>query len=288
MFQFVLRPLTRIFHVRSVVTAFDVVRPKDFYFEGEMHDFWEVVYVVGGRADVTADERSYTLSRGQMIFHKPMEFHRIWSTGGTAPHLLILTFTAEGEGMRRFEDRVFSLDLEEEELLKNAVRNSRELLQTAEQEGEEGDAYRLPAHMAAAQLELLLLRLLLREAAVKAPEESENSAVYRQVVKVMKDHGEEDLKLEDIAALCNLSASSLKKIFHRFSDMGVMKYFTYIKIRRAIALLEEGRSIADISERLSFSSQNYFTVVFKRETGVSPGVYRNRLKKRSAGLPPMG
>ncbi len=55
-----------------------------------------------------------------------------------------------------------------------------------------------------------------------------------------------------------------------------------------IALLEEGRSIADISERLSFSSQNYFTVVFKRETGVSPGVYRNRLKKRSAGLPPMG
>ena len=28
--------------------------------------------------------------------------------------------------MRRFEDRVFSLDLEEEELLKNAVRNSRE------------------------------------------------------------------------------------------------------------------------------------------------------------------
>ena len=35
MFQFVLRPLTRIFHVRSVVTAFDVVRPKDFYFEGE-------------------------------------------------------------------------------------------------------------------------------------------------------------------------------------------------------------------------------------------------------------
>ena len=273
MFQFVLRPLTRIFHVRSVVTAFDVVRPKDFYFEGEMHDFWEVVYIVGGRADVTADERSYTLSRGQMIFHKPMEFHRIWSTGGTAPHLLILTF---------------SLDLEEEELLKNAVRNSRELLQTAEQEGEEGDAYRLPAHMAAAQLELLLLRLLLREAAVKAPEESENSAVYRQVVKVMKDHCEEDLKLEDIAALCNLSASSLKKIFHRFSDMGVMKYFTYIKIRRAIALLEEGRSIADISERLSFSSQNYFTVVFKRETGVSPGVYRNRLKKRSAGLPPMG
>ena len=104
----------------------------------------------------------------------------------------------------------------------------------------------------------------------------------------MKDHCEEDLKLEDIAALCNLSASSLKKIFHRFSDMGVMKYFTYIKIRRAIALLEEGRSIADISERLSFSSQNYFTVVFKRETGVSPGVYRNRLKKRSAGLPPMG
>lgn len=124
--------------------------------------------------------------------------------------------------------------------------------------------------MAAAQLELLLLRLLLREAAVKAPEESENSAVYRQVVKVMKDHCEEDLKLEDIAALCNLSASSLKKIFHRFSDMGVMKYFTYYKPQGPLRA-GGGTFLADISERLSFSSQNYFTVVFKRETGVSPG-----------------
>lgn len=280
MFQFIQRSLPRLFQVDSVVTAFDVVRPRDFYFEGEMHDFWEVVYVAEGRADVTADERSYSLSRGQMIFHKPMEFHRIWSTGGTAPHLLILTFTARGEGMRRFEDRVFSLDLEEESLLQGAVTSSRELLRIAQREGEAAAAYPLPAHTAAAQLELLLLRLLGREAAVKAPEESENSAVYRQVVQVMTEHCQEDLRLEDIAALCSMSASSLKKVFHRFSDRGVMKYFTYIKIRRAIALLEEGRSIAEISERLSFSSQNYFTVVFKRETGCSPGLYRRRLQER--------
>ena len=32
--------------IKSVITAIDAVRPKDFYFPGEMHNFWEIVCVV--------------------------------------------------------------------------------------------------------------------------------------------------------------------------------------------------------------------------------------------------
>lgn len=31
--------LPRIFTVRTIVTAVDAIRPKDFYFHGEIHDF---------------------------------------------------------------------------------------------------------------------------------------------------------------------------------------------------------------------------------------------------------
>ena len=57
-----------------------------------------------------------------------------------------------------------------------------------------------------------------------------------------------------------------------------MKHFTHIKIRRAIKLLDEGLPVSQVSERLGFSSASYFSAVFKRETGYTPGAYRKRLK----------
>ena len=88
-----------------------------------------------------------------------------------------------------------------------------------------------------------------------------------------------NLSLAEIASLSHLSVSNLKKIFRRYSDKGVMKYYTHVKIRRAIQLLDEGHPIAQVSEHLGFSSVNYFSVVFKRETGYTPGTYRTRLRK---------
>lgn len=81
----VLLDTPRLVSVKSLVSAFDMVRDADFAFDGEMHDFWEMVYIASGKAGITADERVFTLNAGQLVFHKPMEFHRICSVGGAGP-----------------------------------------------------------------------------------------------------------------------------------------------------------------------------------------------------------
>lgn len=276
MFSYVMHELPRMFSVRSVVSAFDVIRPQNFYFAGEMHNFWELVYVVDGKATATADERVYSLSSGQLIFHKPMEFHRIWSADGTAPHLLIVSFDADGEKMKDFENRVVDLDLHKEEMLKDILAKAGAVLKQNAAEEKSSDRYVYLTHMTALRIESFLLELLHDRTAEEALQPLKEGETYRQIVRVLNEHCCEALSVRQIAALCNLSVSNLKKIFHTFSDKGVIKYFTCVKIRKAISWLDEGLSIAEISDRLAFSSQNYFHVVFRRETGCSPGDYRKR------------
>ena len=71
-----LKPVERPFEVDALYNAIDVVRPQGFYYSGEMHDFWEAVFVVNGQATATADEKVIALRTGQLLFHKPMEIGR--------------------------------------------------------------------------------------------------------------------------------------------------------------------------------------------------------------------
>ena len=101
--------------ITHVVTAFDEVRPKGYFFSGEMHDFWEMAYVMEGAITVTADDRVYTLSRGQMIFHQPMEFHSLRCAGGKPARVLVTIFT-DRDGLF-YELKVATPTFEKDDLL---------------------------------------------------------------------------------------------------------------------------------------------------------------------------
>ena len=61
--------------VSSVVTIHYFEFTKDYIYNGESHDFWEMVYVDKGEIIATAAEEDIILRQGEALFHKPMEFH---------------------------------------------------------------------------------------------------------------------------------------------------------------------------------------------------------------------
>lgn len=268
-----IKEIRKLFNVHSVITSIDAVRPKDFYFKGEMHDFWEVVFVLDGSVSATADERVYVLNSGQVLFHKPLEFHRIWSAKNTTPHIIVFSFEAAGEGMRFFENKLFSVKKNGEEAIIDLSVKVRDALETAEQYGKNNDKYMLASHKAANAIESFLLNLYNTEAAKHLPYYSESSEDYKKIVRIMHENADKNLTVSQIAKLCNMSVSSLKKKFSLYSDKGVGKYFIYIKMRKAITMLCDGVSVPEISDTLGFSSANYFYSVFKREVGITPKEY---------------
>lgn len=267
-------PVREVLRVQALITALDVERPQRFYFSGEMHDFWELVYVKSGKITVTADERLYHLESGKLLFHKPMEFHRLWNSEAESARVMILSFVASGEGMEEFRGACFSLTAAErdrfEELTACFLR--------AVAAKDSGDFPYL-GQVAASAMENFLLGI-----SGRAPERDERLSFeekqYRAIVRVMKAHCEDRCSVEELAALCGMGVSNMKRIFRRYADRGIAGYYRALKMRRAGEMLDEGRPVKEVAAALGFEEPAYFYTVFKREYGVTPSEYRGSGRAR--------
>lgn len=265
-------PLPHTLKVHEMVSAYHVYRRPGFKFDGEYHNFWEVVCILGGKAGVAADDQIYLLEKGQIIFHRPMEFHRIWTEGNETAQLSIMAFSASG--MERLEKKVMRLSIERMEELEQLIEQIplAFCFDGSGITGLSGDA--LQEQIFCAQLELFLLHVLRDSSNFELPNKSQSAQNYNRIVRTLNDSVEKSLSLDELAQICGMSISNLKKTFHKYAGIGVMKYFTSLKMKRAIYLMEKGMTIAEISHTLAYANQNYFSMVFKRETGYAPSLYR--------------
>ena len=94
------------------------------------------------------------------------------------------------------------------------------------------------------------------------------------ILSVLEQNIYRKLTISQIAKLCNMSESNLKKVFNKYAAKGIMNYFNTIKIKKAAQCIGSGMSIKETACLLGFSDQNYFSTVFKRVMGVSPAKYK--------------
>lgn len=112
--------------VEAIVTVHYFEYAKNYVFEGEKHDFWEFLYVDKGEVEVMADSTGYRLRQGEMIFHKPDEFHNVFANGVVAPNLVVVSFVCRSAAMAYFEGKVLRADGDEQELLSRLVSEARD------------------------------------------------------------------------------------------------------------------------------------------------------------------
>lgn len=266
----------------SVMSAFEVIYNNDFFFGGENHNFWEFVYVIDGKVGATADEKIHELSKNEIIFHKPMEFHKLWASSGTKPHLFIMSFSSEGQLMNRFKDGVFTLTYEQKtkfDMLLDSfqLHTENKILTTATDEFlKSWNNDPVFTQLIGNYLEIFLLSLVDNQKVTTTGQLNKSAMYYTKIIKVMEEHVYEWITVPQLGELLNLSVSNLKKIFVKYSMYSIHKYFLKLKINQAIELLKNGYTVLEISELLSFNNQNYFSIVFKRETGYSPLSYKKK------------
>jgi len=90
---------------------------KEFSYSGEAHDFWEMVYVDKGTIDAIAGDTKHSLIKGDIIFHKPNEFHDLAANGRIAPNLIVLSFSCKSPGIKWFNNKILRIGNEEKNLL---------------------------------------------------------------------------------------------------------------------------------------------------------------------------
>ncbi len=248
----------------------------EYFFQGESHDFWEICYVVEGNVCVLADEKIIRLSQNQMIFHKPMEFHSIRTDNTVPTSFLIISFSAKGELMDFFKNKTFSLNHTQKlevfkiiNLLKSihpAVKDEvhytfyiEHLLKTKN-----------GLNFLKVYLENMLYSLTESELHTAQVIKNDETDIYTEALRIINDCLNERLTVSQLAGKCNVSVSYLKKIFAKYNGLGIHEYILQNKISVAKQRLSDGETVTIVADALGFSSQSYFSTVFKRETGCSP------------------
>lgn len=91
----------------------------------------------------------------------------------------------------------------------------------------------------------------------------------------IKEHLTERISLEQAAAQVYLSKSYFCRILKNELGCTFTEYVNQLRIERSKALLHSSRmAISEISSEVGFEDQSYFTRIFKKQTGLSPGKYR--------------
>jgi AraC-like DNA-binding protein len=81
---------------------------------------------------------------------------------------------------------------------------------------------------------------------------------------------------EDISKLLNVSYSGFRRAFKEFTGTSPSQYMMELKLNEAKLLLSTtAQSVKNISYSLNFENPEYFSVFFKKRTGITPIEYRN-------------
>ena len=193
-----IKKLHRPVNVTGLWGALDDIYLPGYYFPGEFHDFWEIVFVRSGSMTATGDGRVYRLSTGDAVFHKPMEFHTV-RIDESGTRLVRISFSAVGIGMKRFEDRMATLRDDEIGLFLIVAKKFAAAMKCHN----EGDmaGFETAGNSGAVMLETLLLLLSGRPDGTNR-DLSQDEKRWLDIVSVMKDNIGEMLSVPELAARC--------------------------------------------------------------------------------------
>lgn len=104
---------------------------------------------------------------------------------------------------------------------------------------------------------------------------SKNVMVIQKAIQYINDNYQEGITLEQVSKEVYLSTAYFSRLFKEEMDISFSEYLNKVRVEESKRLLLNLKySLSDIAHQVGFSDQSYFTKVFKRIEGISPGQYR--------------
>ncbi|WP_211747105.1 response regulator transcription factor [Paenibacillus sp. Marseille-Q4541] len=115
-------------------------------------------------------------------------------------------------------------------------------------------------------------------------ESSVNPGIHR-LLTYIQEHYAEPITLTEVAKEFHFNASYLSSYFSANNNEGFSEYLNKVRVEKAKEMLVfTDESISEISDRVGYSDQSYFTKVFKKMTGGSPSQYRKEQVQEKQNL----
>ena len=96
-----------------------------------------------------------------------------------------------------------------------------------------------------------------------------------QIKEYLDTNYAEHITLETLTSLTHMNKYYMAHSFTKFTGMSPIQYLNRRRLETACQLLRDtDYSVSDISSQTGFSSQSYFTQIFRKFYGITPIKYR--------------
>ena len=273
--------------ISEIVTVHYFEFSKDYNFGGERHDFWELVYVDNGELTANSDGTLRKLTKGELVFHKPGEWHSLHADGINAASAIIISFNCHSDAAQKLVGRKFLAGSSERLLLSDIIREAQNAFDTPLSDLVTPKLHRKKEAVFGAEqlIKLDLCKLiikLLREDMSPAHATTKHNldrGLFRDITEFLKYNVGKNLTLEEISHHAGISKTALKQLFYQKAGCGAYEYFIRLKIDRAKTYIRESNyNFTQIAELLGYSSVHYFSAQFKARVNMTPTEYAGSIK----------
>ena len=131
---------------------------------------------------------------------------------------------------------------------------------------------------------LVLGKASLKTEPFKASKNKGDIEIFNRVSAYLGNHINEHISIEQICRDNLVGRSQLQKIFKEQCDLGIIEYFSPLKINASKELIRTRHmNFTQIAEQLGYTSIHYFSRQFKKITGMTPSEYASSVKAVADG-----
>lgn len=260
----------KIFHLRD---------RKEQRIDFHYHDFYKIIYFLGGRVDYKVEGKTYRLKPhdfvlvGANVIHKP-------EIDGTVPYERYIIYLSEGflaesnardeslkycfEEAQRSQNRVVHFAPESYEELVGALLRMEKIERQTE-------AYMGDVLLKSAFLEFMVL---FNRNVIRQPGAFLTTAAYHEkvidVISYIQEHLAEDISVDVLAGRCYISKYYLMRQFKEATGYGIHQYINEKRIQAARRMILSGMPASRACYECGFRDYSTFARRFKMIVGVAP------------------
>jgi two-component system response regulator YesN len=110
---------------------------------------------------------------------------------------------------------------------------------------------------------------------ITSSKQKKANSIIEKANQYIQEHFAEDISLEDVARVVNLSSYYFSRFYKDITGIGFSDKLVNVRIEKAKDLLKkEELSIKDVSYMVGYMEPNYFSKIFKKATGLTASDYK--------------
>lgn len=237
------------------------------------HEEPELIYLLDGTLNVTIENKSFTLKKGEICIISPRLIHNLYSYENNKAFVMKLYPVVDISNIR-LKNPIVSVDSKIYKKLKTYISD------IISENTEKSSGYELSVNISSEKIFLEIIRnmdycQLENLAQIRI---SNRSDFLNSITSYLEEHFADNILLEDVAKKLNYTKSYFCHYFKKITGVTFWRYFTIFRLEKSIEMMKKypSKKYIEISEMSGFKNVRSFNQAFKEYHHCTPREYMKK------------